>query len=260
MQLLPAAIEYKYRNGEGSKASTRIVVDSSWLESFLLPYQPHGRSSKWLRPQESESSLEFPLETCLPRDCLRDLGDRFFRSNSRNFFTSVGFPENSRGVFQADLHHQRQHGQRGFHAYYVPNFPETELNQNDHAFWLRLIDWAEIVKLPLLTHVKFYPSCVVFGSMTKTLVETNSQKAGSWEIVTDLLLSRFYIGGYNIISELAMLLNVPCIILLPAGDLKFPLETKWNVQYVSRTSQGYIDFESVQQSFICLERLLVPER
>lgn len=253
MQLLPAAIEYKRRQADPDDF---IITVSGYLESFLLPYQPGSQSSQWLRLSGSDKVLKFPVETCQPNKPLRDLADTFYSAESRNFFARVGFPDNSRGKFQAALHKQRLQGERGFYVYYVPRFHETEVNEHDYKFWHRWMDWMAEAKIPAMTHVKFLSAGMGAEAISKTMVETHHQ---FWETVTDLLLCRLYVGGYNVISELAMLLNVPCVIFLPEETPRFPLEIKQNVQYATRSPQGRLDFEGFYKSFVCLERLLLPE-
>ncbi len=254
MQILPAAIQYKQRL-EKSGSHVRITSSNNYIHQFLAPYQPEMIASPYLKQELPETMVNFPLETSMPTGPLKWLASNFYQANSSEFFNSTDFPNNSRGKFQKALYHQTHNGS---YIYYVPRFADCEPDVIDRDFWETFLFKCRQLNIPLMTHVNWISVGLGKSATESSLVEFNQLNGFTWEIATALLLSRFYLGGYNIISELAMLLDVPCVILLTEETRKFPLERKPNVQYVTSTHSRF-EYEDFISASKCLERMFLSE-
>lgn len=263
MTILPAAIQYKRRLEQMGGVSVRITSNSHWLQQFLYPYQEDRRSSPHIKMFHEEELIGFPLETyqqTVPRITLKQAIATSFNVDVNMFFTNAGFPETSRGVFQERLYVSRLSRRHGFYVYYVPLFPEQESPDSyDVNFWSKFVRFFYDRSIATLTAESFLPNQSINLITTYSLVNMLPEEQRLWRIVTDLLLCKFFVGGRSILSELAMLLDVPCIILPSSYQDNFPLEIKHNVQYVKLNDYGGYLWEDFADAYRNLEGLFLLE-
>lgn len=266
MQILPAAIMYRHKAWKtGGRYYTRITVQDGMLQEFLFPYQPERISNPYtpVTHEGKYEEIKFPLETCLERRPVRELADRFFNVDSLSFFNQVGFPANGTGQLCKLLHEARTELDNGLtgSTVYCTLRMDGEPTFNTIS-WEKVLKMLASRKLAAVTHYSFVP-VEEHREFSKLLyTETMPGENDLWKIVRNLLSARFYFGGYNIIAQLAIRLQVPAIILTPQVYLKhekFPLETSERVVYVQQGSIGEFASEDVQDAIGRLERMLVSE-
>jgi hypothetical protein len=261
MRLLPGAIEYKKRL-EAAGNKVRITVDDSqWLHDFLLPYQIEGASSAWIENEPGVDIIKPPIFASGPdKRSIKEIADQFFRSNINQFFVNTGFPSSSRGRFLQKLYSLRLRRQHGLFIYYVPMVSECDApHKFDIHFWTMFFDFCEKKHIPAMSHTSLLPLNFHHLASKCTLVESSPHLMQIWEIACNLLMARLFVGGCSVLSELAMLLDVPCIIFPKSGNYGFPLERKANVQYVEQSKHGGVSWEEFQNAYFALEGMLVHE-
>lgn len=260
MQILPAAILYKQKVWENSNhtAVVRITLHDGYLSDFLFPYQP-GRQSRPDNPVScAETDVKFPLETCLDRRPIRELADRYFVTDSTQFFEIAGFPPSYLGSLCRTLYLSRP-AFRERVAYCVPRM-DGDVDAHENS-WLEAIDYMDGHGTAAITHYDFVPA-EMKDTFKSIFIETNPTEGMIWRIARTLLTSKYYLGGYNIIAQLAIRLQVPAIILTPQRYLKhekFPVETSDRVVYVRQDEYGKFLLEEYTEALQRLERFFIPK-
>lgn len=265
MQVLPAAILYRLKAWKtGGRYYTRITVQDGMLQEFLFPYQPERIANPYTPlPGHNYEDIKFPLETCLECRPVRELADRFFNVDSLSFFDHAGFPANATGKLCKSLYEARTelgNGLTGSTVYCTLRMDGEPVFNSPS--WEKVMEMIASRKLAAATHYNFVPADNYREFCKLLYIETIPGENDLWKIVRNLLSARFYFGGYNIVAQLAIRLQVPAVILAPQAYLKherFPLETSERVVYVQQGSIGEFTTEDVQDAIRRLEGMLISE-
>lgn len=264
MQILPAAILYKQKvlANSNHNTSVRITLHNGYMSDFLFPYQPERIARPDNPVQHQEEDVKFPLETCLDRRPVSELADRYFVVDSSQFFELADFPANSIGemckrLYAANISFGHSFKERL--VYCLPRM-DGDVPANENS-WLEAAEYLKSQGAATISHYDFIPVEMI-GKLKSIFFESTPSEANIWRIARTLLTCKYYLGGYNIIAQLAIRLQVPAIILTPPHYLKhekFPLETSERIIYVRQDEYGRFSNEEHAEAVQRLERVFLPK-